>query len=1370
MNDFFDRISKLSHKRLTLLVEDLNASLEQAEQRRSEPIAVIGLGCRFPGGADTPEAFWQMLHDGVDAISEVPPDRWDLDRYYDPDPEAQGKMYTRWGGFVEGIDRFDAGFFGISPREAASMDPQQRILLEVSWEALEHAGLAPEGLSDSATGVFIGIGAQDYAMRLSAAAGQVELYAATGNAFSVASGRLSYVLGLQGPCISMDTACSSSLVATHLAIQSLRSADCDLALVGGVNLVLVPEATMIFCKARMLALDGRCKTFDDAADGYVRGEGCGVVVLKRLSDALAHGDRVLALLRGSAVNQDGRSSGLTAPNGIAQEKLLRAALERAGIEPEQVDYVEAHGTGTALGDPIEVRALGAVYGPGHSADRPLRIGSVKTNIGHLEPAAGIAGLIKVILSLQHEEIPPHLHFKTPSSRIDWNEKPIVVTARSTAWPRSGQPRIAGVSSFGFSGTNAHLIVEEAPQAIVSSGGRERPSHILPLSAKDDEALQALAAGYQGHLESVQNQAATDICFTAGAGRSHFGHRLAVIGRDGAQLAHGLASFGRGVPEPGVIHGVTVEGGPRPRIAFLFTGQGSQYVGMGRELFESQPSFRATLETCDELLRPHLKISLIDTLYYRHGNEVQQQQLLNQTHVTQPVLFAIEYALAELWRAWGVEPSVVMGHSVGEYVAACVAGLFSLEDGLKLIAERGRLMQSLPAGGSMAAVFADADQLERVLTPYKKTVSIAALNGPENTVISGVGTDVQSVMDQLAAEGIRSKPLDVSHAFHSPLMDPILDAFEQVAAQVVYKPLKVRLISNLTGETGDSEAMGQPRWWRRHVREPVNFGKSIQNLHAKGCRLFLEIGPHPTLLGMAVRCLPGAAAQWLPSLRRNRSDWKQMLESLGSLYVNGTRIDWQGFDRDYIRQRVALPTYPFQRKRYWVDLPKPSKFRGTQASSSPESDGDPWLYEMAWRPKELPMAADLQFSTGLKRYLILADHAGLGVRLADQLKQKGAECVLVFSDGHEAPASDGHRVIDPISKDGMLHALRSYVHNNDDEPFGVIHMWGLDAGETTSCSRTWLDQTHESLCGSLLHLVQTIDALDRVKQTRLWIVTRGAQGNASVMLKHVAQAPLWGLGRVVMAEFPGLIRALIDLDVDGCADDDRQLLRELVASDGENQIAFHRGLRQVVRLTRGLSSPVSEDSLTLNQQGSYLITGGLGGLGLKIAAWLAQQGARQLVMVGRKPPSPSVAHTIAEIEKMGTFVSVRQVDVSKEDVVRELVTEIVRDMPPLRGIWHLAGTVDDGVLSSQSLSRFLSVAEAKVSGAWNLHCATRKLDLDFFVLFSSVSSVFGLAGQANFAAANAFMDALAHYRRTQGLTSLSINWSAWSEVGMMSLFG
>jgi myxalamid-type polyketide synthase MxaB len=901
------------------LVADAPATIPTATTaaNQDEPIAVIGMGCRFPGGANDPESFWKLLKQGADCVSEVPADRWNAADYYDPNPHAPGKMSTRWGGFIRDVDRFDPQFFGIAPREAVSMDPQQRLFLEVSWEALENAGQRPDKLAGSQTGVFMGICSSDYGHMLHASGDptQIDAYYGTGSAFSVAAGRVSYVLGLHGPNLPIDTACSSSLVAVHLAMQSLRGGECRMALAGGVNLLLAPESMIYFSKVQAMSPDGRCKTFDASANGYVRGEGCGVVVLKRLSDAQADGDQVLAVLRGSAVNHDGRSNGLTAPNGSAQEVVIRQALRSAGVAPSEVGYVEAHGTGTSLGDPIEVRALGAVLSVGRSPSEPVTVSSVKTNIGHLEAAAGVAGLIKVVLSLMHEEIPPHLHFQQINPHIPIEQLPIAIPTRGQTWKRGDKRRIAGISSFGFSGTNAHLIVEEAPPLPAIVNERERPLHLLTLSAKTAPALDELVGKVAEHVASHPEQPMADLAYSANTSRAVFAQRLAIVAENSEELAQKLSALRRGEEPLGVKRGSSSARPTRPKIAMLFTGQGAQYAGMGRELYQTQPTFRRTLEECQELLRGVLDKPLLAVLYPEDGND----RLVHETAYTQPALFAIEVAIYQLWRSWGVEPAVVLGHSVGEYVAACVAGVFSLQDGLRLIAERARRMQALPAGGQMAAVFASPQVVEAAIAPYAAEVSIAAYNGPENVVISGAGEAIEAIVGVLETQGIRATRLSVSHAFHSPLMEPMLDEFQRFAAGIEYQPPKLRLISNLTGQLADKELPMNADYWRRHVRAPVRFAESVQTLAAQGYELLLEAGPSPTLVGMARRCLPGDAPQkYLPSLREGRGDWQPLLDSLAQLYLAGVDIDWQGFDRDYARRRVPMPNYPFQRQRYWLE--------------------------------------------------------------------------------------------------------------------------------------------------------------------------------------------------------------------------------------------------------------------------------------------------------------------------------------------------------------------------------------------------------------------------------------------------------------------
>jgi acyl transferase domain-containing protein/D-arabinose 1-dehydrogenase-like Zn-dependent alcohol dehydrogenase/acyl carrier protein len=918
MNDFSDRIAGLSPKRLALLAHELHSELESGRQARIEPIAIVGVGCRFPGGASCPDTFWRVLSDGVDAVREVPADRWNIDEYYDPDPDAPGKMSTRFGAFLEHIDTFDAEFFGVAPREARRMEPQQRLLLEVAWEALECAGYAPHALAGSRMGVFVGACAADYGKLQFASLEAVDAYAGSGVAHSMLANRLSYVLDARGPSLAIDTACSSSLVAVHLAVQSLRQRECDTALAGGVNLILTPEASITLSKARMLAPDGRCKTFSADADGYVRGEGCGLVVLKRLADALADRDAIWALIRGSAVNQDGRSNGLTAPNLLAQRDILREALQNGAVAPEHVSLIEAHGTGTLLGDPIEVEALRSVYG---AARGPCALGSVKTNVGHLEGAAGIAGLIKCVLALRHGLIPPHLHLRQLNSNVVLEGSPFFIPRSLQEWPTGVERRLAAVSSFGFGGTNAHVVLEEAPTRTPAGTDPDSSCWLLTLSARTETALRSLALRYRDHLDTHRSDDLSDIAFTTHVGRTHFDWRLALhaTSLDDAKDQLGEAGMGRDAPGVRIGH---VDEGARPAIAFLFTGQGAQYAGMGRSLYERQRVFRDAIERCDVLLRPHLDIPLLDLMYESSDTATR----LDRTRYAQPAIFALEWALAELWASWGIEPAAMLGHSVGEVVAACRAGVFSLEDGLRLIAQRGSLMERAGRGGAMAAVFAPRDRVAEAIAPYSpREMSIAACNGPTEVVISGVAAVIQRVQDELAASGITSRRLPGEYAFHSPLLDPILDAFESTASTIRYADQpSPGMVSNLTGRFVSPKEVSSASYWRRHAREPVQFASGLDALAAAGYRLFVEIGPQPTLLGLGARTPWGDRAQWLPSLRKDRDAWSVLLESLGQLHVCGVDVDWSGVHRDDSRrQRVALPTYPFERERHWVgDLASP----------------------------------------------------------------------------------------------------------------------------------------------------------------------------------------------------------------------------------------------------------------------------------------------------------------------------------------------------------------------------------------------------------------------------------------------------------------
>ncbi|MGD1922457.1 MAG: type I polyketide synthase, partial [Pleurocapsa sp.] len=867
----------------------MRAQLDRVEQEKHEPIAVIGMDCRFPGGADNPDAYWEMLKNGVDGIVEVPKTRWDIDENYDREPDAPGKMYARYGGFIEYEDKFDPQFFGISPREAKAIDPQQRLLLEVTHNALENAGQSTAKLRGSKTGVFIGQCFDDYSRRSinSGDPTRIDAFNSLGNTSSITAGRIAYVLGLQGATLQLDTTCSSSLMAVHLACQSLRNKEINLAIAGGVNLMLSPEVTIGFCRLKALSPNGHCKTFDASADGYVRGEGCGVVVLKRLSNAIANNDNILAVIKGSAVNHDGQSNGLTAPNGNAQEAVITEALLNAQVKPEDVGYIEAHGTGTSLGDPIEVLALGKVFKS--SREHKLKIGSVKTNFGHLESAAGVAGLIKIILSIRHKAIPPHLNCDDPSPYIPWDKLPIEVGNHLSPW--NDETRIAGVSSFGMSGTNAHIVVGNVNISVKAD--EEEKLHLLTLSAKSEAALQALIKKYREYLNN--SIFLKNICYTSNVGRSHFKHRLAITGHSTDELRQNLA---------GTYHDTPLQN-HHNKTAFLFTGQGSQYVGMGQELYETETVFRENCDRCFQILERYLDTSLKNIIFSSASSASLASPALNQTQYTQPALFTIEYALAQLWMSWGVKPSGVMGHSIGEYVAATVAGVFSLEDALKLVAARGRLMQQLPQNGLMVSILGDLELVERLIKPCQDKVSIAAINGDRSIVISGEDKAINFIVEELEQDEIKYKQLNVSHAFHSPLMQPMLEEFGLVAEGIDYFVPELDLVSNVTGNIITSE-IATAEYWCRQIINPVLFKSSIQTLDDAGYKVLLECGSKPVLLGMARFCLEedppalsrtplcmgggGGAYLWVSSLREQESDREVILNSVASLYSHGVEID------------------------------------------------------------------------------------------------------------------------------------------------------------------------------------------------------------------------------------------------------------------------------------------------------------------------------------------------------------------------------------------------------------------------------------------------------------------------------------------------
>ena len=1017
-------------KQAFLAVQSLQRKVDELQLTRSEPLAVIGIACRLPG-AGSVERYWELLARGIDAISERPGNRWS-DELVDENDDA-GARASRLGGFLPSVDTFDPQFFGIAPREAAGMDPQQRLFLEVCWEALESAGIAPDRLNGQPVGVYTGVCTNDYSA-LQTREGDISSlgsHYASGIAHSIVPGRVSYLLGLTGPSVTLDTACSSSLVAVHLACQALRGGDCDMAIAGGVNAILLPDNAVAFSRTGMMAADGRCKVFDAAADGFVRGEGCGVVVLKRLSKAIADGDPIQAVIRGSAVNQDGASTGLTAPSGRAQEAVITAAVRAAGVQPGEISYVEAHGTGTVLGDPIEIQAIGAALGAGRKAEDPLLVGSVKSNFGHLEAAAGVAGLIKIILALQHGAIPPSLHFRTPNPLVAWERLQLRVATELTPW--GSRPRLAGVSSFGFGGTNAHVVVGLAPETPrVSADGPDRSQHVLTLSSPTETGLRAVARRYAEHITAHPEQGLPDVAHTANVGRAQFRHRAAVVFHPHDDLAGRLRAFAEGGETSGV-QSRQINRGDAPPV-FLFSGQGSQYPGMGRRLFETQPVFRRALTECASLLADEMRPGILEVIYPSGGDA----QFLDQTAYTQPALFAFEYALAALWQSWGVTPGAVMGHSLGEYVAATVAGVLRLEDALRLVAIRGRLGQRAGSGGAMASVLADADRVRAVLATLGDPAEIAAINAPESTVISGPREGVGAAIRALTAQGVEVKPLAISGAFHSAAVEPMLEEFEAAASRVSFGPQTVPLFSNLVGRRAQPGEASNAAYWVRHLRQPVLFAAGFGAVVEEGFSTFLEVGPHTTLLGLGRQCFPNSPGAWLPSLRRDYDDWTVLLGSLVHLYLDGAPIDWAAFDRGYGRRRVVLPSYPFERQRYWVApsrTVRPGRrsegtrhaLLGRQVSSAFLADT---VFETILTPESFPWLPDhrVMDTTVLPTtaYLETAWEAGVAIHggAVSAIEDVDIHDALVIPEAHSrtmqiavSPAEGGRATFKVVSADG-----------------------------------------------------------------------------------------------------------------------------------------------------------------------------------------------------------------------------------------------------------------------------------------------------------------------------------------------------------------
>ncbi|MFC4533137.1 type I polyketide synthase [Sphaerisporangium dianthi] len=1536
-------------KRVSTELHETRRQLQRVEEERTEPIAVIGMACRLPGGVRSPEDLWRLLEDGTDAVTEFPSDRgWDLDALYDQDPDRPGTTYTRHGGFLDGVADFDADFFGIAPREALATDPQHRLLLELAWEAFERSGLDATEWRGGRTGVFVGMNGQDYAARLPSVPAAVDGYLSIGTAMSVASGRVAYTFGFEGPAVTVDTACSSSLVSLHLAAQSLRSGESELALAGGVTVMTSPVGFVEFSRQRGLAPDGRVKAFAASADGTGWAEGVAFLLLERLSDAHRLGHDVLAVLTGSAVNQDGASNGLTAPNGPSQQRVIRRALESAGLSAGEVDLLEAHGTGTTLGDPIEAGALLATYGKDRDPGRPLWLGSVKSNIGHTQAAAGVAGVIKVIESIRRGVLPRTLHVDEPTPHVDWTAGTIRLLTEARRWPADG-PRRAGVSAFGVSGTNAHVIVEQAPARppaataegtegpvpqvatagktegpapqVVSAGKTEGPVPWV-VSARTPEALRAQAAALGAHLAERSDPAGVARSL---ARRARLGERAVVVGSSNDELVAGLLALAADEPSPQVVKGA--EGG---ELAYLFTGQGSQREGMGRELHERFPVFAEAFDAAVAELDRHLDgVSVREAVFGAEG-------LLHRTVYTQTGLFALQVGLFRLLESWGVRPDYVAGHSIGELAAAHVAGVWSLADAARVVAARGRLMQALPTGGAMAAVEATeqevagfagiagaveiADSVENAGTEQiAGSVEIAAINGPSSVVVTGDEDAVEAVAAEFAARGRRVRRLTVSHAFHSARLDPMLAGYRQVLESVAFHEPRIPLVSTLTGQVGD---VTTPDHWVRQVREPVRFADAITALDAAGVTTFLELGPDGVLSGMAGESLP-ADRVVTSVLRKDRPEDVTALLALGHAHIHGRRIDWDALLPG--AGKVDLPTYPFQRSRYWLDLPGEAagvghdhpllnavvhladggvlltgRFStrthpwladhaiagtvvlpgtalvdlalraGAEAglpvldelviespvvipedgatdiqlaldggdlvvhSRSGEGDwvrnatgrlttgdrepgagvwppehaeplGVDGLYELlalggldygpafqgvttAWRDGETiygevslqdaraaedagrftvhPALLDAALHLAADPGRVLVPFAWRGVRVHGSAATSARvrltpmgndEWTVDLADAAGAPilSVEGlrSRPIDP----GALRPAALYVVEWIDAPAGppVETATTIDIGTTTpgrldraggeAAAGTGVAQDgpglHDLVNGTLAELRDRLDGPGTIV-----VRTSGAVAALPGESVDPAAAAVWGLVRSAQTEHPGRV-VLIDGDVPSSI------------PAGEPQVAVRDGRILVPRLTRTTGDPAAP----LDPEGTVLITGGTGGLGALLARHLVtRHGVRRLVLTSRRGAgAPGAIELREELAALGARVDLLAGDVADRSFLAGVLAS-VPETHPLTAVVHAAGVVDDGVLGSLTPERVSAVLRPKADAARHLHELTRERPPAWFVLYSSIAATLGSAGQASYAAANAYLDGLAAHRRALGLPAVSLAWGLWAE--------
>jgi acyl transferase domain-containing protein/aryl carrier-like protein len=1409
-------------RRVTADLHQTRQRLTEAQDRESEPIAIVATSCRYPGGVNSAEQLWQLVDEGRDAISSFPTDRgWDVESLYDPDSSRPGTCCTREGGFLYDAADFDGGVFGISPREALATDPQQRLLLEGAWALFEGAGLPPMSLRGSRTGVFVGVMYGDYGLRVMyQVPEEVEGYLGNGSAGSVASGRMAYTFGLEGPAITIDTACSSSLTALHLACQSLRRGESTLALAGGVTVLATPGVFVEFSRQRGLAPDGRCKSFAAAADGSGWGEGVGLLLLERLSDAQRNDHPVLAVVRATAVNQDGASNGLTAPNGPSQERLIRQALANARLSADQIDVVEGHGTGTNLGDPIEAQALLATYGQGRPANRPLWLGSVKSNIGHTQAAAGVAGIIKMVMAIRHGRLPRTLHVDEPSRQVDWSAGTVRLLDEPQPWPFTGQPRRAGVSSFGISGTNAHVILEEhvIPEEAVAGAGEPGEDQLGParsaaglpwvLSARSAAALRAQAEGLRSHLIRRPELAPVDVGYSLATGRSVLERRATIVAAERVGYLAGLDALSRGKASPGVFLGDP----DRPaKTAFLFTGQGSQRPGMGRELYRSFPVFAASLDELSAELDARLDRPLLEVLFAEPGSAA--AELLDRTAFTQTALFALEVALFRLVESWGLRPDLLAGHSIGELAAAHVAGVLSVSDACALVAARGQLMQSMPSGGGMASIQASEDEVLASLAELAALaglgdpddlpdpadlgdpaleVSIAAINSPSSVVISGNAQAVLEVAAGWRARGRRTTSLRVSHAFHSPHMDGMLEDLRTVAKELCFRAPTIPLVSTLTGDLATLEQLTSLDYWVDQARQPVRFSDAFDYLHRQGITGYLELGPEAVLSAMGGEYLAAGTtdgrpspAVLLPALRRDRPEVSALVGAVAQLGVHGTPMNWPAMFRACGGRRVDLPTYPFQHQRYWLEATAPTA--GGQGSASggqrrfwqAVEDGDldaltdaldvgpaaglpavlvglsairrerQWHYRTVWQPMARATVGPALAGTWL---LVVPGRLAADDRVtgcAKALVEHGAQVRHVLVDGRASAAEIAGQLRDAVRDDtGPTPQADGAA-----EVAGVLSLLALDEAVATA--------SPDSPPGLALSLALLAALVSAGITGPAWLGTFGAvSAGPGDRLVSLDQAEVWGLGQALALEHPDQWGGLIDLP----AVLDRQarahLAGVLARAERYEQVAIRRSGLLARRLLRTTSEPAATKQ-TWAPHGSVLVTAAETPLGAAAARWVAGHGAENVVLlmdrgVDQGAELPGIAELELELIRRGTRVSVETGDPGDPGAISRVLAAL-GDQAPLTAVIHVDTALDTGAPDSIQPDLMHQLRRRTVLAATNLDRLTRDAGKAAFIAFSSIAGAIGVPGLGNCAPGQARLAAIVQQRRDDGLPGLALAW-------------